>query len=151
MNQERKLKLERRLEKQKRKSKEEYSVLFKECIASLSEGTIIYSQEQSNRIYNDLPEKYEFTTYGRVNMEVHVFEELTINDLLNHITKKEKCIVLWSHGNDPVIQVDLAEAINNLDEILAVSPDVWLYRVDEYVIEFLHDGVIRKFYRSKDS
>ncbi|WP_456318727.1 CDI toxin immunity protein [Cohnella fermenti] len=120
--------------------------MFNECIASLGKEIIIYSQERSDQIYNDMQEQFEFTFYGRVNSEVYMFEELNKNHLSNTITKNERCFVLWSHGNDPVIEVNIKEALEKLEDILAVSPDVWLFRTGEYLIEYFHDGVIRKFH-----
>jgi len=149
MDGDRKIKLARLLEQHRRKIKSDYSVLFNECITSLGEGTMIVGQENSDLIYKEFQEHFEITYYGRINSEAHIFEEITISYLELSLAEDEICYILWSHGNDPVIQVNIHKAIKKLDDVLAVSPDVWLYKSNEYVIEIFHDGVIRKIYKNK--
>lgn len=149
MDGDREVKLARLLEQHRRKNKNDYSVLFNECITSLGAGTMIVSQEKSDLIYKELQEHFEFTFYGRINPEGHIFEELILSNLDRSIAKDEMCYILWSHGNDPVIQVNIYQVIKKIDDVLAVSPDVWLYKINEYVIEIFHNGVIRKIYKNK--
>lgn len=143
-NQMEKLKL--LLERQMLKSKKnETSRLFNECIAALGEGTIILSNEKSLEIYNLFENEYTITSYGRVEWSKYEFDEFS-TDMLRKLlfNSTEHCYLLWSHGFDPIIITDMNKIMAHYDDVTAVSPDVWLYRENEYVIELFHNGEIRK-------
>ncbi|WP_428829526.1 CDI toxin immunity protein [Paenibacillus durus] len=52
--------------------------------------------------------------------------------------------IVWSHGTNPVLEAGLEKIIKNIDDVTAVSPDVWLYKPNKYVIEFFHEGTITR-------
>ncbi|WP_425464152.1 hypothetical protein [Paenibacillus rhizophilus] len=57
---------------------------------------------------------------------------------------------MWSHDFDPVLRAKMNRIIENINEATAISPDVWLYKENNYVIEILHNGLIRRMIKSKD-
>ncbi|WP_440961562.1 hypothetical protein ACN6KS_05855 [Paenibacillus nitricinens] len=108
--------------------------------------TIIFSSEKSKEIYKGFNTEYKITFYGRIEWSNYDFIELTaeiIENIKTYIDCSNEMYVLWSHSEDPVIQNTLESALKNLNDVTAVSPDVWLYRPNEFVIEIFHDGVIR--------
>ncbi|WP_313642077.1 hypothetical protein [Paenibacillus sp.] len=122
------------------------SSLFDECIQTLGKQTIIFSSEKSKEIYKDFSAEYKITFYGRIEWSNYDFIEITAEVIENnktYIDSSNEMYVLWSHGEDPVVQTTLESALENLSNITAVSPDVWFYRPNEFVIEIFHDGVIR--------
>jgi len=149
MDAEKKLKLEKLLEQQRRKDKLKFSSMFDECVDALGNGTIIYSRDQSDIIYNQMQEEYRFTFFGRIDEKYHTFKEFSNKELLQAFSNEERCLILWSHGNDPVIETDVVRAINHLEDLLTLSPDIWIYKKEAYIVECYHDGVIRKF-RNKE-
>jgi hypothetical protein len=47
---------------------------------------------------------------------------------------------LW---NSPVIQTTLVKALSNIEEVMEVGSDQWIYALDRsFVIEFYHEGEI---------
>ena len=140
----RKIRLERLLEKQKRKLKEDYSALFYECVESLGDGTIILSKEESKNIYERFQMEYPITFYGRIDWDSVRHRIITIDelpDLINDYSKEFN--VLWSHGSNPIIKTNLNKLLKNFKDVYSVSPDVWIYSENEYVVEFFHDGIFR--------
>ncbi|MEK3662173.1 hypothetical protein NSQ29_21610 [Paenibacillus sp. FSL F4-0236] len=122
------------------------SSLFDECIQTLGKQTLIFSSEKSKEIYKDFSAEYEITFYGRIEWSNYDFIEITAEVIENntrYIDRSNEMYVLWSHGENPVIQTTLESALKNLNNITAVSPDIWFYRPNEFVIEIFHDGVIR--------
>jgi hypothetical protein len=143
----RKDRLQYLLQRQDKKNKRSItSSLFDECIQTLGKQTIILSSEKSKEIYKDFSAEYKITFYGRIEWSNYGFIELTteiIENIKTYIDISKEMFVLWSHSEDPVIQITLESALKNLNDVTAVSPDIWLYRPNEFVIEIFHDGVIR--------
>lgn len=141
-----KLRLQTLLGRQKIKSqKKETSVLFDECIAELGDETIIFSNERTSEIYRLFKCEFKFTFYGRIDWSLYEYEEIDINTLRNFYADNDDiCYVIWSHGSDAVIQANINKVLEHLDEVTAVSPDVWLFKENEYLVELFHDGIIRR-------
>ncbi|AIQ14294.1 CDI toxin immunity protein [Paenibacillus durus] len=148
----RKAKLQLLLERQKLKAqKKGTSSFFDECMEALGEGTVIFSNEKTEEIYTAFQNEYQITFFGRIDWTKYEFEEIDLKTLETlYLMKDEEGYVLWSHGFDPVIQAKMNKIIENINEVTAVSPDVWLYKENNYVIEIFHDGIIRKMIKSKD-
>ena len=146
---ERKKRIQTLLERQKLKNnKTLYSSFFEECLIILGNEVIVFSQEKSEEIYRKFEEEYSFTPYGRIDWKNDEYHETTIEELnKSFYDEAERCLVIWSHGTDPVIEAKIIEIINNIDSLTMVSPDVWLYKEKDYVIELFHDGIIRKAYK----
>ncbi|BCG60808.1 CDI toxin immunity protein [Paenibacillus sp. URB8-2] len=146
---ERRNRLQYLLERQKSKNKKKMSnSLFEECLVALGDEVAIYSQQKTEEIYQKFEEEYPFTTYGRIDWKNKQYQEITIEDLNKNLTDlEERCLIVWSHGEEPVIEAKLVEILKNIDDVTAVSPDVWIYKENDYVIELFHDGMIRKGYK----
>ncbi|GBG08000.1 hypothetical protein PAT3040_02567 [Paenibacillus agaridevorans] len=142
---ERKTRLQTLLERQKLKNQmKDTSKLFDECIVTLGDGIFVFSKEKSTEIYKTFENEYKFTFYGRVEWNLYECEEIDLSTLKTQYAKTdETCFILWSHGSDPVIKAKINNVLEHIDIVMAVSPDVWLYRNNEYVIEIFHDGIIR--------
>lgn len=125
------------------------SPLFDECIKALGKQTVIFSSEKSEGIFEEFCAEYKITSYGRIEWSSYDFFEITGEALQNNkilMDSSTQTFVLWSHGKDPVIQTTIKSVIENLDDITAVSSDVWLYQPHLFVIEIFHDGIIRGVY-----
>ncbi|UKS29625.1 hypothetical protein LOZ80_12090 [Paenibacillus sp. HWE-109] len=148
--QDRKWRLEQLLNKQKLKHKEEFGVLFEECVNALGEGTNIYSKEKSDEIYDYLGENYPFSPWSRIDWENVNYKMVVgnVNEIETILIKKygelieENVFILWSYGDFPVLQAQLHKAISAIDDLLAVSSDVYFLSPSKYVIELYHDGEI---------
>lgn len=141
----RKLKLQTLLERQKLKDQAKHtSLLFDECIAALGDGTIILSKEKTGELYKAFESEFNVTFFGRVEWSLYEYEEMDIDTLKANFANEDKILYLiWSHGSDPVIQVSVKKVLEHLDDVTAVSPDIWLYSENGCMIEIFHDGIIR--------
>ena len=126
---ERKEKLQNLLDTHKLKNQvKETSSLFNECIAELGEDTIIFSKEKSAEIYKAFENEFKITFYGRVEWSLYEYEEIDLYRLrTTYANKDETYNILWSHGSDPVIQTSINKVLEHLDDVTAVSPDIWIY------------------------
>lgn len=124
------------------------STLFIECIEALGDNTIIFSPDKTKEIYNNFTNEYEVTFYGRIEWTKYTYEEINIEavtrlEVFSGIQDND-VYILWSHGDDPVIQTTIRNAFIHIEELASVTSDVWLYKPSKYVIEIFHDGIIRK-------
>ncbi|AFH64107.1 CDI toxin immunity protein [Paenibacillus caseinilyticus] len=133
------------LAKRRREAVKADSPLFLDCIQALGEGTRICSREESDRLYARLQGEYPFTSYGRIDWERVPHQALLQKDVqLSAVSGSKEYWILWSHGDAPVIRTSLRKLLEQLDEVTAVSPDVWAYREGEEVVEWAHDGSCRR-------
>ncbi|MED1954222.1 hypothetical protein [Brevibacillus centrosporus] len=145
----RRWRLEQLLHKQRSKQKNEYSVLFKECLESLGENTIILSDGESTEVYNALQNQFPFSPWARIDWN-QVSTKTTADDvaeivwILNKMDHQvhDSVFVLWSGSGHPVLQVELPKVIDSIDDILAVDFDTYIFRPFKFVIEFYHEGEV---------
>lgn len=119
--------------------------LFQECIDGFKEEVTKYDEYTSLKIFDEFQQKIKFTFYGRIDRSCFskFFEVNTLNDIRKHIVNNESCYVLWNDESLPVLQTSLESVYLNIDNILAVSYDTWLYVYEKnIVVEFYHDGDI---------
>ena len=149
--QKRKVRLEQLLNQQKRRNNSDYSVLFNECIHAMERGIFLYSDQETRNIYNKFQQQYPILLYGRIDWDNVDHSEVTLEEVKERFQDQqlEECYVLWSHGDDPVIKAKVIGVLKNFDNVSAVSPDVWLFKENKYVIEFFHDGIYRIGYYNK--
>ncbi|WP_459209008.1 CDI toxin immunity protein [Bacillus mojavensis] len=50
--------------------------------------------------------------------------------------------LLWNPSDFPVVRTTLENAIEVLDNVLAVGSDTYMYSDHGFVIEFFHDGEV---------
>lgn len=140
------IRLQTLLDRQKyRNSLKKTSLLFDECIDALGDGTIILSKEKSDEVYKAFGDENQITFFGRVEWSLYEFEEIDLLALrARYEIKDETVYILWSHGSDPVIQVKINNVLEHFYDVTAVSPDIWMYKENECMIEIFHDGIIRR-------
>ncbi|WP_139168908.1 hypothetical protein [Paenibacillus polysaccharolyticus] len=121
------------------------SVLFEECLAVLGSDVIVMTDERSKEIYKLFEAEFKINLYGRIEWDSYkAYEEMDENTFGNrYMNQEEYYYILWSHGSDPVIKARLNQIVKNLEDVTAVSPDIWVYREERQVIELFHDGIVR--------
>lgn len=134
-------------EKNKTKNKEwnwQKNVLFKECIDSLNEYSIL-SLKETEDLFKQLRYNFPMTNYGcidwkKVNDAIVIKNIRDISDIFN---KSYECYILWEQQELPGVSCKLAKIIDNIDDVLAVSFDTWLLSKDKKeIIEFHHEGKV---------
>ncbi len=72
--------------------------------------------------------------------------KLNINQYINDNNSID-CYVMWDRGDLPIITINLAILIENLEMITRIAFDTWIVGVDfDILIEFHHSGVNRFTY-----
>jgi hypothetical protein len=143
---ERKKKLQGLLERHKLKNKgKETSVLFDECVVALGSDVIVLDEESSKAIYKTFEQEFKITSYGRIEWDFYEGDENIDEETFKnrYANEERKGYLLWSHGSDPILEAKMNQIIRNLDDVKAVSPDVWIYQENRQIIEIFHDGTIR--------
>ncbi|MDX6189493.1 hypothetical protein SGQ83_09050 [Flavobacterium sp. Fl-318] len=119
--------------------------LFQECVDSLKKEVIVYAAAATLKIFEEFQQKNKFTFYGRIDWSTfqRSFKINNLDDIRKHIVHNEKCYILWNDTSFPVLETSLQSVYMNVDNVLAVSYDTWLYVFEKnIVIEFYHDGEI---------
>jgi hypothetical protein len=119
--------------------------LLQECIDCLKNDIIIHDDSVSLKIFEEFQQKIKFTFYGRIDWShfSKLFKANNLADISKHLESNENCYVLWNDTSLPVLQTSLESVYLNIDDVLAVSYDTWLYFSEKnIVIEFYHDGEI---------
>lgn len=133
--------------KKKTKIKEwnwQKNVLFKECIDSLNEYSIL-SLDETEALFKQLRYNFPMTNYGcidwkKVNDVIVIKNICDISDIFN---KSYEYYILWEQQELPCVSCKLAKIIDNIDDVLAVSFDTWLLSKDKKeIIEFHHEGKV---------
>lgn len=138
--------------RQRREKEKEFSSLLQECLDVLGDGTVILSDDKTEQLYKQLASEYPvswFTiNWSEVENKVKIHNPSDARSfLINQIELDDEIYVLWSHGDDPALQIRLEKGLENLDDIL-ISSDVWFYSPDKkYVIEFYHEGNVHVGFR----
>lgn len=111
--------------------------LFEECIAVLSEYSIIEDKELENQILSNL----HLTFYGKADFSMYAdSREISLNEIR---LLSGDYYVIWSDCTIPIIKCNISDILDNIDDVLAVSFDTWLISVDmKQIIEFYHEGDI---------
>lgn len=148
---ERKRKLQALLKRNKLINEEkDTDVLLEECLVALGSDVIALNDQKSKEIYRSFEETFKVTFYGRIEWNLYrKYEEMDEDTFKNqHANEEERYYLLWSHGLAPVIEANMSQIIRSLDNVTAVSPDVWIYKENKQVIEIFHDGIIRVLNKS---
>ncbi len=124
--------------------------LFEECLSVLGTWRVIALEAEQEKIMHEFCERYPFVWWGRIdwNAMAKKYPIVLLSDIAVALKQENKTggepiYIIWSHGDDPIIETNLEEVLRNLDDIDAVSPDKWLYCPTEgWVLEIFHDGDI---------
>lgn len=111
--------------------------LFEECLEALG-GYEIVSERESGAALKALP----LTDYGHLDKRAcRSFREVSLSDMTE--MPEISCYVIWDNAEIPVIRCRLKDALNCLDDVLAVSFITWLLAEDfSFAAEF-HEGEIK--------
>ena len=132
-------------EKNKTKVKErnwQKNVLFKECIDSLNEYSIL-SLEETEALFKQLRYNFPMTNYGCIDWKKvdDVIVIKNISDISDIFNKSYKYYIFWEQQGLPCVSCKLAKIIDNIEDVLAVSFNTWLLSKDKKeIIEFHHEG-----------
>lgn len=118
---------------------------LKNALVALGSDVIVLSDKKSKEIYRSFEEELKITFYGRIEWDLYEeYEEIDENTFENRYANQEEShYLLWGHGSDPVIEAKMNQIVRSLDDVTAISPDVWIYQKNRQVIEIFHDGIIR--------
>ena len=124
--------------------------LFEECLSALGACRVIALEEDKKKIMHEFCERFPIAWYGRIDWAAmdkkHSIVVLSeIQAALKQANKSGDAPIylIWSHGDDPMIETDLGGVLRNLEDVDAVSPDKWLYCPSEgWVVGIFHDGDI---------
>ncbi len=123
--------------------------LFEECIEALGSNIVMLSDKQTHGYFEQLSGKFPITSWARIDWD-KICNKKIINEIddLNNWFNENKISsldvnILWNNAGIPGVKTNLQNALQVLDDVLAVAPDTFMYNIEEgYVIEFYHDGEI---------
>lgn len=124
--------------------------LFEECLSVLGTWRVIALEEEQEKIMNEFCERFPIAWWGRIdwNAVEKKYPIVYVSDIVDALKKENKTgdeplYIIWSHGDDPMIETTLEEVLRNLEDVEPVSPDKFLYCPTEgWVLEIFHDGDI---------
>lgn len=147
MNEEQKNKYNYLKEKNRERNIENYwknDILFKECLEALKEYKVL-TLEESKKILNTFQEKIPINISGSIDWKkfngiVKEDEFSYIKETLNY---NDNYYLLWDREEIPCIICNLCNILKNLEDVLAVSFNTWIFSMNEKeVIEFHHEGMV---------
>ena len=110
--------------------------LLKNCIEALNKDVEILNSVESDKINSYFLKNISFI-YGRVNWSEypnHVIPN-EIDDILKRV-KQNKCYIIWSDYNLPIVLSNLELILENYAAITDVSFDTWIVSVDfDWILE----------------
>ena len=151
----RRWKMQQKLRALKTKNRNATNPLFNECIESLGEETLIFSQNKSQQIANTLINSFPITVSGRINWEQIDNQLIALNkeQLISLIKENkpgfdEQIFILWDNYEIPVISTNLDKVFQSLVDVEAVSFYYWLLDKEyRFVIEINDEELIRVGFR----
>ncbi|WP_409303983.1 hypothetical protein [Peribacillus sp. SCS-155] len=112
----------------------------------------ILDESESDRITSNMTSCFPIAFWGRIDWEkvknklVLTSEDiLTIPAVLSNLSLDISVPVYLIAGeyNSPVVKTSLSTILENVEAVMYMGPDQWIYGPDlKYIIEFCHDGVI---------
>lgn len=117
--------------------------MFNECLESLGNETLIFSQEKSQQIATTLINSFPITSLGRVDWEQidnHLIasnkEQLISLIRANQLDFDEQIFIIWDNYKIPVVRTNLDKVFQSLVDIDAVSFYYWLSDTEyRFIIE----------------
>ncbi|WP_243386164.1 hypothetical protein [Bacillus kexueae] len=124
--------------------------LFEECINAIGEENLEILSDKSTESYFDrLCDLFPVLPWARIDWD-KISRKKKISDL-NDIGEwlknmgiyNDEVIILWNYTEISGIRTNLKEALNVIEDVIAVGSDTFMLCENEgYVIEFFHDGEI---------
>ncbi|MGR7945508.1 CDI toxin immunity protein [Paenibacillus sp. M.A.Huq-81] len=144
----RKWRIEQLLHKMKSKQKPAYSSLLEECVEALGEGTIVLSDQTSDKMSEELSDAYCFTAWGKFNWskipnQYHVNNAAEVVTALNVLKMDVELpvFIIWD-GDHPVLETKWLNVMDAIDDVLAVDFNTYIYCPNHYVVEFYRGSEI---------
>ncbi|EOP02216.1 hypothetical protein ICS_05548 [Bacillus cereus BAG2O-3] len=126
-------KMRQKLRELKTKNRNDTNPLFNECLESLGNETLIFSQKKSQQIATTLIDLFPITVSGRINWEQidNQFIALNKKQLIslirpNQLDFDEQIFIIWDNFKIPVVSTNLDKVFQSLVDIEAVSFYYWL-------------------------
>lgn len=147
--------IQQKLRVLKTKTSNDTNPLFNECLESLGDKTIIFSQEKSQQITTNLIKSFPMTVSGRIDWgqidnQLLVTNKEKLISLIN-INKPdfdEQIFILWDNYKVPVVSTNLDKVFQSLVDIDAVSFHYWLLDKEyKFIIEIEDEEMIRVGFR----
>lgn len=147
--------IQQKLRVLKTKISNDTNPLFNECLESLGDKTIIFSQEKSQQITTNLIKSFPMTVSGRIDWgqidnQLLVTNKEKLISLIN-INKPdfdEQIFILWDNYKVPVVSTNLDKVFQSLVDIDAVSFHYWLLDKEyKFIIEIEDEEMIRVGFR----
>ncbi|MGH1048594.1 hypothetical protein [Bacillus mycoides] len=147
--------IQQKLRALKTKNKNDTNPLFNECLESLGDETLIFSQEKSQQIASNLINLFPITVSGKIDWEQIDNQLMTSNKeqlisliRANQLDFDEQIFILWDNYEIPVVSANLDKVFQSLVDVDAVSFYYWLLDKEyRFVIEIKDEEMIRVGFR----
>ncbi|MCU5556203.1 hypothetical protein OCB15_25190 [Bacillus cereus] len=144
-------KIRQKLRELKTKNRNVINPLFNECLESLGNETLIFSQEKSQQIATTLINSFPITGLGRVDWEQidnHLIasnkEQLISLIRAHQLDFDEQIFIIWDNYEIPVVRTNLDKVFQSLVDIDAVSFYYWLLDTEyRFIIEINNEELIK--------
>ncbi|PFJ10068.1 hypothetical protein COI87_19950 [Bacillus thuringiensis] len=148
-------KMQQKLRELKTKNRNDTNPLFNECLESLGDETLIFSQEKSQQIATNLMNLFPITVSGRIDWEqidnqliASNKEQLISLIRANQLDFDEQIFIIWDNYEIPVVSTNLDKVFQSLVDVDAVSFYYWLLNKEyRFVIEIHEEELIRVGFR----
>ena len=148
-------KMRQKLRELKTKNRSDTNPLFNECLESLGNETLIFSQEKSQQIATILMNSFPITVSGRIDWEqidnqfiASNKEQLISLIRANQLDFDEQIFIIWDNYEIPVVSTNLDKVFQSLVDVDAVSFYYWLLDKEyRFVIEINDEELIRVGFR----
>ncbi|HDR6460671.1 TPA: hypothetical protein QCU90_005623 [Bacillus thuringiensis] len=147
--------LQQKLRALKTKNNNDINPLFGECLESLGNETLIFSQEKSQQIATILMNSFPITVSGRIDWEQIDIQFIASNKeqiisliRANKLDFDEQIFIIWDNYEIPVVSTNLDKVFQSLVDVDAVSFYYWLLDKEyRFVIEINDEELIRVGFR----
>ncbi len=120
--------------------------LLEECLVALGQHATVLSAKETSMIFEQMIKQFPITTYGQIDWKQikHVKKIFSVEEILLQIeTHNDQVYILWDEASLPAIKTVLSNALQVIDDVVAVSFDTWIYNPKGgYLIEFYHENKI---------
>ncbi|MGM2821048.1 CDI toxin immunity protein [Bacillus cereus group sp. Bce001] len=148
-------KMRQKLKELKTKNRNDTNPLFNECLESLGNETLIFSQERSQQIATTLIDLFPITVSGRIDWE-QLDNQLIASDKeqlislirANQLDFDGQIFIIWDNYKIPVVSTNLDKVFQSLVDVDAVSFYYWLLdKKYRFIIEINNEELIRVGFR----
>ena len=148
-------KMRQKLRELKIKNRNNTNPLFDECLETLGNETLIFSQEKSQQIASTLIDLFPITASGRVDWEqvdnqliASNKEQLISLIRANQLDFDEQIFIIWDNYEIPVVRTNLDKVFQTLVDIDAVRFYYWLLDTEyRFIIEINNEESIKVGFR----